>query len=84
MLPITIYRIRRPDQRRWWKRTHQAEWPECEFAPRAFTAEGIESKAERWYFWDMRGRPLLSLTALEWKAERLIWGVCGRLGVPQP
>lgn len=29
-------------------RTYQAEWPECELAPRAYTFAGIIRKARRW------------------------------------
>lgn len=43
-LGIDVYRIR-TDR---WRRTWQAEWPECETAPRAWTRRGVVFKALKW------------------------------------
>ena len=54
MINIDVYRILEPNKRRWWKRTWQAEWDGCQWAPRAFTEAGCYRKALRWSGWSAR------------------------------
>lgn len=49
---------------RWWKRTWQAEWEGCDWAPRAYTRQGIERRSARWR--RNGGRSAWQITAHRW------------------
>jgi hypothetical protein len=49
---------------RWWKRTWQAEWEDCDWAPRAYTRWGIERRATRWH--GNGGRHAWQIAAHRW------------------
>ena len=55
--------------RRPWMRTWQAEWPGCQWAPRAYTRRGIERRAERWY--RRGGRPEWQIRLHRWVRRTL-------------
>lgn len=47
-----------------WRRTWQAEWEGCEWAPRAYTESGIRRRAERWH--RHGGRPGWQIALHRW------------------
>ena len=63
MIEFSFYRVQ--PHKRWWARTHQCEWTDCDFAVRAYTRPGLERKALRRVNGTMLGR-------LEYFADRAL------------
>ena len=63
MTRINVYRVYRAEDRRWWKRTWQAEWEGCMWCPRAYTQPGVHRKAMRWMAWS----PWRQRTYVRWR-----------------
>lgn len=55
--------------RRWWYRTWQAEWADCDWAPRAYTRWGIQRRAQRWH--RRGGRPQWQIGLHRWMRRNI-------------
>lgn len=64
---IDVYRIKPTSDR--LRRTWQAEWSRCQWAPRAWTERGIWRKARRWQLWH-RDKSRLRPTVTAWFSTR--------------